>query len=195
MHIAILTVTHFAIIINIGGDKMKNNIKIAREKSGKTQKECSDALGISLRAWQGYEQGIREPKFELLCRIADLFNVTTDYLLGREPEPNPFADMNLDEDDEKEVIAKYMSMPPEVRAMMLDVLLQLADAARNRQAENEKIQQNTSKSSLTHIGRKDDDEYITYTTTIGAEMDRRKAYEAMQRAGELDNTETKKSVG
>ena len=168
---------------------MKNYIKAARENSGKTQKECSETLHISLRAWQGYEQGIREPKFELLCKIADLFNVTTDYLLGREPkvpEPNPFADLALSEDDEKEVLAKYMSMPPEVRAMMLKVLLQLADAARARQVVD-----------TTNPKQKEDDgdEYITYTTTIGAEMDRRKALEAVQRADELDDAEAKKNVG
>lgn len=107
-----------------------NNIKVAREKNGKKQQECANEIGVTLRAWQGYEQGIREPKFELLIKIADMFNVTTDYLLGREPLPNPFADLNLSEDDEKEVMEKYMSLPPEVRAIMLDVLIQLGDAAR-----------------------------------------------------------------
>lgn len=63
---------------------MKNNIKLAREYKGLTQQECASNLGITLRAWQGYEQGIREPKFEYLCKIADMLDVTTDYLLGRE---------------------------------------------------------------------------------------------------------------
>jgi len=35
------------------------NIKAAREKSGLTQQECADTVGITLRAWQTYEQGIR----------------------------------------------------------------------------------------------------------------------------------------
>lgn len=64
---------------------MKNNIKNARERKGYTQQECADILGITLRAWQGYEQGIREPKFEYLCKIADMLDVTTDYLLCRNP--------------------------------------------------------------------------------------------------------------
>lgn len=41
--------------------------------------------GVTLRAWKGYEQGIREPKFEYLCKIADMLDVTTDYLLCRNP--------------------------------------------------------------------------------------------------------------
>lgn len=62
---------------------MTNNIKAVRERSGKTQRECAECLSITLRAWQGYEQGIREPKYEVLCNIASLFNVSVDYLLGR----------------------------------------------------------------------------------------------------------------
>lgn len=66
---------------------MTTNIKRARENSGLQQKECAEKLGVTLRAWQNYEQGTREPKFELLCQIADLFHVTTDYLLDRNVKP------------------------------------------------------------------------------------------------------------
>lgn len=132
---------------------MKNNIKVARERSGMMQKECSDYLQITLRAWQGYEQGIREPKFELLCKIADMFHVTTDYLLGREKAPDPFAELNLSTEDEQEVLAKYMSLPENVRAILLDVLIQLGDAVRANQTEQE-------------------DDCIYETTTAGEAHDR-----------------------
>ncbi len=108
---------------------MKNNIKNAREKMGLTQKECADELGITLRAWQTYEQGVSEPKNEILCKIADMFNVTLDYLLGREPLPNPFADLDLPPESEQDVLAKYMSFPPEIRACLLDALRKLGAAA------------------------------------------------------------------
>lgn len=112
---------------------MKNNIKAAREKQGLTQQECADLFDVKLRAWQTYEQGVSEPKFEVLCKIADVFGVTTDYLLGREPAPDPFADLNLNKESETNVIDKYMSLPPNIRACLMDVLLQLADAAKQRQ--------------------------------------------------------------
>lgn len=124
---------------------MKNNIKSARESKNMTQKECADTLGITLRAWQTYEQGVSEPKQEILCKIADMFNVSLDYLLGREPAPNPFADFNLSEDDEAEVAAKYMSLPPEIRACLLDVLIQLGDAAKKRQTKS--VQSNAQNQS------------------------------------------------
>ena len=62
---------------------MKNNIKLLREKNGLTQKDCADRFNVTLRAWQTYEQGVSEPKYELLCKIADMFDVSLDYLLGR----------------------------------------------------------------------------------------------------------------
>ena len=137
---------------------MKNNIKIVRENRGLTQQECADLFGVKLRAWQTYEQGVSEPNFETLCKIADELCVTTDYLLGREPAPNPFSDLNLSEEDEANVVAKYMSLPPEIRACMLDVLVQLGDAAKKRQPEPDP----------------DDTDYITVSTTLGEIEDRRK---------------------
>ena len=125
---------------------MKNNIKAAREKQGLTQKESADLFDVKLRAWQTYEQGVSEPKFEVLCKIADLFGVTTDYLLGREPAPDPFADLNLNKESEEDVIDKYMSLPPNIRACLMDVLLQLADAAKQRQ--NAPSEDNTQCSKL-----------------------------------------------
>lgn len=41
------------------------------------------ALNISYSTYKGYESQGREPKYETLCRIADLLQVSTDDLLGR----------------------------------------------------------------------------------------------------------------
>ena len=137
---------------------MKNNIKAAREKHGLTQQECADLFDVKLRAWQTYEQGVSEPKFEVLCKIADLFGVTTDYLLGREPAPDPFADLNLNKESEEDVIDKYMSLPPNIRACLMDVLLQLADAAKQRQNEQPDGTQGSSKLSIsTTLGTIEDE--------------------------------------
>lgn len=138
---------------------MKNNIKAAREKQGLTQQECADLFDVKLRAWQTYEQGVSEPKFEVLCKIADLFGVTTDYLLGREPAPDPFANLGLCEESEEDVINKYMSLPPNIRACLMDVLLQLADAAKQRQnnAQPEEDTQCSKLSISTTLGTIEDE--------------------------------------
>ena len=59
------------------------NIKSFRKKTNLTQKEISNKLGISERAYQYYESGDREPNMETLKSIADTLDVSIDYLLGR----------------------------------------------------------------------------------------------------------------
>lgn len=62
----------------------QENLKYYREKSGyKTAKEFANTLGIPPNTYVGYEVRGREPKFDTLCKIADLLEVSTDDLLGR----------------------------------------------------------------------------------------------------------------
>lgn len=49
-----------------------------------TQQQLSDAVGLALRSYQCYEQGTREPPLDMLVRLADVLQVPTDYLLGRD---------------------------------------------------------------------------------------------------------------
>ena len=48
------------------------------------QQEVADGLEISLRAYQYYERGEREPQVSLLIRMANYFDVSLDELVGRE---------------------------------------------------------------------------------------------------------------
>ena len=48
-----------------------------------TQAALGEELGLSEPTVCMYERGEREPSFNTLCRLADFFGVTTDYLLGR----------------------------------------------------------------------------------------------------------------
>lgn len=48
-----------------------------------TQKEIADYLNISQPSYIRYENGTSEPSYENLVKLADLFDVSIDYLLGR----------------------------------------------------------------------------------------------------------------
>ena len=109
-------------------------LKDLRIKKGLKQLDLAAFLEITQQAYQRYECGTSEPNADGYRKLADFYGVTTDYLLGREPAPDPFSEMNLSTEDEQEVFAKYMSLPENVRAIMLNVLLKLGDAARARQA-------------------------------------------------------------
>lgn len=62
---------------------LPNRLKEAREKNGLLQKDVAEKLNITTSSYGFYEQGKRRPTPELLSQIADLFNVSTDYLLGK----------------------------------------------------------------------------------------------------------------
>ena len=49
-----------------------------------TQQQLADLLNIALRSYQKYEQGEREPSYNTLIRVADILDVSVDYLLGRD---------------------------------------------------------------------------------------------------------------
>ncbi len=48
-----------------------------------TQQKVAEYLGISQPSYIRYEKGDSEPSLENLARLADLFDVSADYLLGR----------------------------------------------------------------------------------------------------------------
>lgn len=58
-------------------------IKEMRSIYNYTQQQVSEALGISQGTYAGYETGRHEPDLETMSKIADLYKVSIDYLLGR----------------------------------------------------------------------------------------------------------------
>lgn len=61
-----------------------NNFRSARKKVRMTQEEVANRLGITRAAYTHYENGDRECPFDSLLKLSDIFNVSADYLLGRE---------------------------------------------------------------------------------------------------------------
>lgn len=59
-------------------------LREVRMKSGLTQQNMADKLEISLNAYQKYEQAERSPSLDCLVRIADIFDISIDYLLCRD---------------------------------------------------------------------------------------------------------------
>lgn len=54
-----------------------------RKLNNMTQREVAEFLGITQPSYIRYEKGLAEPSFANLVKLADLFDVSTDYLLGR----------------------------------------------------------------------------------------------------------------
>ena len=58
-------------------------LKELRKEANLTQTKLGEIIGLSGRTIGNYESGDRDPDNETLKKIADYFEVTTDYLLGR----------------------------------------------------------------------------------------------------------------
>ena len=63
-------------------------LKSIRLHSGITQKEAANLFGITERAYQNYEINKSNPNVSLLISIAEYFDVSIDYLVGRTNNPN-----------------------------------------------------------------------------------------------------------
>jgi HTH-type transcriptional regulator, competence development regulator len=63
-----------------------NRLKLLREKFNYSQKRVADSIGISNVQLSRYESGDRNPDPELIAKLADFYDVTTDYLHGRTDE-------------------------------------------------------------------------------------------------------------
>lgn len=57
-----------------------------RKEKGISQAAFAKEIGVSVRTYQSYEYGEREPQLSILCRIADFYYVSLDYLAGRSDE-------------------------------------------------------------------------------------------------------------
>jgi transcriptional regulator with XRE-family HTH domain len=66
-------------IENILGTRLRE----IRTEAGLTIKDVSISIGLSPMAYNHYEWGDREPSLDVLRKLCDLFNVSSDYLIGR----------------------------------------------------------------------------------------------------------------
>lgn len=64
-----------------------NHLQSLRKAHNVTQKEVAIAIGISERGYQQYEYGERKPNYDYLIALADYFDVSLDYLVGRSDDP------------------------------------------------------------------------------------------------------------
>ena len=71
-------------------------LKELREKKKYTMQELADLLNISRSTVSLYESRKRQPDFKTLKQIADIFNVSVDYLLGHETNNVEFASLKKD---------------------------------------------------------------------------------------------------
>lgn len=89
-------------------------LKTLRVKKGYTMKQVAELCGMHEQVYRNYENGARNPGVPALCKFADLYGVTVDFLLGRESKD---ADVSND---------KYVNLPDEVKCI-IDAIVDYAN--------------------------------------------------------------------
>lgn len=69
------------------GDKLR----ALRLAENLTQKEAARKVGVSNSMISSYENGLRQPSFEVLIKLASIYKVSTDYILGCEHNENSYS--------------------------------------------------------------------------------------------------------
>lgn len=67
------------------------NIRSLRVDNGYTQKQIGEYLGISQNTYSQYEIGVLNYPVDALIKLADLYSVSVDYLLGRTHIKEPYS--------------------------------------------------------------------------------------------------------
>lgn len=91
-----------------------------RQKNGLTQREVAQFLGVDRTTYVKYERGDSEPNFDTILKLADFFDTTTDYILGKTNNPKSldeqlegiefalFGEVRDMTDEEKQDVLEYI---------------------------------------------------------------------------------------
>ncbi|CDQ41470.1 XRE family transcriptional regulator [Virgibacillus sp. CM-4] len=84
-----------------------------RERENLSQLQLAKKLNIPNQSISNYERGFRNPDYETLNKIADFFEVTTDYLLGRSDQPHMTEDEAFEAFRHSEELKRWYKKLPE----------------------------------------------------------------------------------
>lgn len=102
---------------------MLENLKKLREAAGTTQSALAAAIGVSQQSINKYENHSIEPDIETLKRMADFFDTTIDYIVGRSEcryKPENMQKYALN-DDEAALMRSYRRLTSQQRAALYEV--------------------------------------------------------------------------
>ena len=91
---------------------MQNKLAELRKERHLSQKEFSKIFNVAQNTISQWEQGKRNMDTEILLKLADFFQVTTDYLLGRGEATIRPANAFVLSASEELLVKKYRTLPP-----------------------------------------------------------------------------------
>ncbi|MBQ6700819.1 MAG: helix-turn-helix transcriptional regulator [Oscillospiraceae bacterium] len=99
-------------------------LKQLREERNITQQELADQLSCSQQSIHNYENHGTQPDIDMLCRMADFFNTSVDYLIGNTNVRDPYNLAKYEDSSEKEIrlVNSFRSLPEETKEHFLALM-------------------------------------------------------------------------
>lgn len=93
-----------------------NRLKDLRERNDIKQTQISAHLGIGQNTYSRWENDERKPDYDTLIKIADFYNVSTDYLLGHKTKENALTKLNavLSEEQKDSIVKMCKTFYPDI---------------------------------------------------------------------------------
>ena len=150
----------------------KDILKELRRSKNLSAQQVADGCDMSLGVYKKYESGERGVGTPALLKLADFYDVTTDYLLGRpdaKPPADPveeFVDKVQMKEQEQIILKKWLALDEKQRRVVFDFMVDIvheyesASVQSNAQNQSETIQRNdTYKFSEQAIARSSESNY------------------------------------
>ena len=99
-------------------------LKKLREERNITQQELADQLSCSQQSINNYENHGTQPDIDMLCRMADFFDTSVDYLIGNTDVREPYTLAKYENNSEKEIdlIKSFRCLSDEVKDLFIKLM-------------------------------------------------------------------------
>lgn len=114
---------------------MASRIKEVRESRHLIQEIVASEIGVTQQAFSKYERDITNIKVDVLIKLAEYFNVTTDYLLGLSDVKRDLqrqVEMNKDLDEYYELIEAFKSLDNYDKELLWNIVQKLKETSIKR---------------------------------------------------------------
>lgn len=98
---------------------LAKRLRKLREEKSYTQQEIAKKLDLTKGAYGAYERGTNTPDAQTLLKLANIFDVTTDYLLGRVDNKKQLYGLS---EEEKKLVEIVKTLTPKQTESLTDML-------------------------------------------------------------------------
>lgn len=98
---------------------LAKRLRELREEHNYTQQEVGEMIGLKKASYGAYERDLNVPDAKTLLKLADIFDVTTDYLLGRVDNKKQLYGLS---EEEKKLVEIVKTLTPKQTESLTDTL-------------------------------------------------------------------------